>query len=247
MIYFYVLKIIVFCFLMVLYYKYVKSFMIFCAPHVARHFKWTRYFPVDDIKGAVELAMIAFSHVIFCLLLLYFLPIKWPVFHLNLNEIPMFIIYGILLGIACMGVSGLFCKIAVQIISSCNKDNEHDLKTWLTISRGGWVKHHLQSLEIFPIYLSLLILIMQVGSEEIIFRGILINYFMPFGKFAACLTALVLFVGMQAFLMNRWEAAIFPMIGAAVMGFSHTLLYLEIPILWPLIIAHVTFFLFSVL
>lgn len=247
MMYVYFLKLILICFLIVIYYKYVKTFMINCAPKVVRYFKLTRYFPMDDIKGTVELAMIASSHVIFCLLLLYFLPIRWMSFHISLYEIPIFLIYGILLGIGCMGVSGLFCKVGVQVIGSVSKSNNHDLKTWLTIGRGGWIKHHLQSMEILPIYLSLLVLTMQVGSEEVIFRGILLSYFMPFGKIIAFFTALSLFVGMQAFLMNRWQGAIFPMIGAAVMGFIHSILYIQSPVIWPLIVAHVTFFLFSVL
>ncbi len=166
---------------------------------------------------------------------------------LHIREVAFYLIYGILLGIACMGVSGLCCKLAVQLIGSLNKSNKWDLKTWLTVARGGWIKHHLQSLEILPIYLSLLVLIMQVGSEEVIFRGILLNYFMPCGKVVAFFTSLILFIGMQAFLMNRWQAAIFPMIGAAVMGFIHSILYIQVPILWPLVVAHVAFFLFSVL
>lgn len=243
----YPLKVTLIFFLIVFYYKYIKTAMIYCAPKMVQYFKLARYFPLDDIKGALELALIAFSHVVFCCLLLYFLPIQWPKFSIKWSVLPIFFIYGCLLGIGCMGVSGLCCKLAVQIMGSFNKNAHYGLKTWLTVGRGGWIKHHLQSIEIFPIYLSLLILTMQVGSEEIIFRGILLNYFMPFGKMISFMTALIFFVGMQAFLMNRWQSAIFPMIGAAVMGFIHSILYLEVPVIWPLIVAHVTFFLFSVL
>lgn len=233
--------------LIISYYKYGKSYVILCAPKVTQYFRLTRYFPMDDIKGAVELAMIALSHVIFCIMLLLLLPIHFPVFKLKLVYFPIFLIYGVLLGIGCMGLSGLFCKLAVQIVGTFKRKNSYDLKSWLTVGRGGWIKHHLQSMEILPIYLSLLVLTMQVGSEEIIFRGMMLNYFMPFGSHIAFFTSLGLFVGMQAFLMNKWEAAIFPMIGATVMGFIHSVLYLQMPLLWPLIVAHVVFFLFSVI
>ena len=243
----YFLKLFVVCVLIVAYYKYGKSMLIYYAPTVTRYLSLTKYFPKSDIEGTVELAMIALSHVSFCFLLWLFIPLHWPIIHINWRDIPIYFIYGVLLGISCMGVSGLICKIAIQLITTFKKDNPSDLKTWLTVGRGGWIKHHLQSIEILPIYLSLAVLGMQVGSEEIIFRGILLNYFLPFGQTIAFFTALILFILMQAFLMNRWQSAIFPMIGAAVMGFIHSILYLQMPLLWPLIVAHITFFLFSVI
>lgn len=243
----YIMTILFSIILMIAYYKYMKTILIYYAPKLAYHFRLTNYFPLDDIKGVIELAMIAGSHVIFCALLICLLPISWPDYSLNLTEIPLLIIYGILLGIGCMGLSGVVCKIAVHIIGLLNKKTDYDLKTWLTVGRGGWIKHHLQSMEILPFYFSLLILTMQVGSEEVIFRGVVLNYFMPFGVATSLLTSLILFIGMQAFLMNNWQSAIFPMIGATIMGLMHSILYLQVPVLWPLVIAHVVFFLFSVL
>jgi len=221
--------------------------VIHYAPKAAKYLSLTTYFPKSDIEGTVELAMIASSHVIFCLLLLAMMPIHLPIAAINWHVIPLYFFYGILLGIGCMGVSGLLCKIIIQIIKTLKLDDNYDLKTWLTVGRGGWIKHHLQSIEILPVYLSLSILAMQVGSEEIIFRSIFINYFIPFGGQAALWTAVSLFVLMQAFLMNCWQSAIFPMIGAAVMGVVHSILYLQVPVIWPLIIAHITFFIFSVI
>jgi len=229
------------------YYKYGKLLIIKLSQRITRYFKLAKYFPGNDIEGVIELAMIATSHVAFCLVLLWLVPVHLPHRDLSLYETVIFLIYGVLLGIGCMGVSALFCKIAIQIIDSFKKNNSYDLKSWLTVGRGGWIKHHLQSIEILPIYLSLIVLTMQVGSEEIIFRGIMLNYFIIFGKYIAFFTSLSSFILMQAFLMNKWQAAIFPMIGAAIMGFIHSIAYINVPILWPLIIAHVTFFIFSVI
>jgi hypothetical protein len=243
----YLYKLLIAVIIMITYYKYIKSFIIYCAPFVTKQLSLTRYFPKSDIEGTIELALIAMSHVLFCTVLITVIPIDWPVTKIKWTFIPIYSLYGILLGIGCMGISGLFCKVAVQVINTIKKDNQYDLKTWLTIARGGWIKHHLQSIEILPIYLSLFILAMQVGSEEVIFRGILLNYFMPFGKLTAFFSAWSLFIVMQGFLMYRWQTALFPMIGATVMGFVHSVLYLQVPLLWPLIIAHITFFLFSVI
>jgi hypothetical protein len=247
MIYQYLFKLTVSLLFLIAYYKYAKLIIIFYTPHITRLLKLTTYFPAEDIKGALELALIALSHVLFCALLLWLFPLQWPKIEISWIIMPIYLVYGILLGIGCLCLSMLFSKIAMEIINTTCKRQSYDLKTWLTLSRGGWIKHHLQSMEILPIYFSLLVLCMQVGSEEIIFRGIMLNYFMSFGKCIASITSITFFVFMQAFLMNRWQAAIFPMIGAMVMGTIHSILYLQVPILWPLIIAHMTFFLFSIL
>lgn len=243
----YLYKLLIISVLIIAYYKYGKAVLIYYAPKITRFFSLTKYFPKNDIEGAVELTMIAVSHVLFCILLIGILPIYFPTIKIAWFKTPVYFFYGILLGIGCMGLSGLLCKIAIQVINLFKQQNAYDLKSWLTMARGGWIKHHLQSIEILPIYFSLLVLTMQVGSEEVIFRGILLNYFIQFGPYVAFITAWILFILMQAFLMNKWQSAIFPMIGAAVMGFIHSILYLHVPLLWPLVIAHVTFFLFSVI
>ena len=247
MIYDYLLRLSVTLLLTTAYYKYVKTYLIYLTPRVTSYFKLTRYFTREDINGTVELIMIAISHLLFCLLLFYILPIHFVEISLKPMDAVFYFLYGILLGVGCMGLSGLVSKIAVLCAARFKKNDQYDLKSWLTVGRGGWIKHHLQSMEILPLYLSLLVLTMQVGSEEVIFRSLLINYFLPFGQITTFITSSVLFVLMQAFLMNKWEAAIFPMIGAAVMGVVHSILYLHVPMIWPLIVAHVSFFLFSVL
>lgn len=233
--------------LIIAYYNYAKQYIMRCAAPLTRLTGLTTWFPASDIHGAIELALIAISHVLFCLCLILLLPIRINTNTVTLNTAPIYLLYGILLGIGCMGVSSLVCTFIMQLLQTFKLVKQTDLISWLTISRGGWIKHHLQSMELFPIYLSLTILTMQVGSEEMIFRAILLDYFKPFGNGVALMTATSLFVLMQAFLMNRWQGALFPMIGALVMGLVHSLLYQQTALIWPLIVAHVSFFLFSVL
>jgi len=92
-----------------------------------------------------------------------------------------------------------------------------------------------------------MIIAIQVGAEEIMFRNIIINYFIVYGSVIAITISVLTFVLVQAFQMNAWEAAIFPMTGALVMGVVHAFLYLQVPLIWPLVLAHVTFFLCSTL
>lgn len=256
----YLYRLLLISFLLILYYKYIKTWLIRFAHHITPYLS-TYYsvgilIPTSDIIGTLELLFIALSHVIFCIFLFINLRthyIHYPGqmllwnFSINYQVTITLFIDGILLGIGCMAVSGLLCKITIHLLRLFNKHIDCDLKNWLTMSRGGWIKHHLQLIEILPLYLSIIILCLQVGSEEIIFRYILLNYFLPFGQWIAFFTSISLFIMMQCFLMNRWQSAIFPMIGAGVMGFVHSLLYFHLPILWPLIIAHISFFLFAII
>lgn len=244
MLFIYLKKIALIMLLIVFYYKYTKNYLIDFSSKIVTHFKLSAYFPQADIKGAIELSLIASSHVLFAIMIWYFLGLRSASVSLSYKHDALYFIYGVLLGIGCMGVSTLFCQILMQV---CNVFHYQSFDQWMILSRGGWMKHHLQSLEIFPFIISFLILAMQVGAEETIFRGILIPYFLPFGLSVALSTACILFVGMQALLTYRWQTALFPMVGATVMGVVHGLLYVRVPILWPLIIAHISFFIFSVI
>lgn len=230
--------------LIILYYKYSKNYLIQLSAKLVFRLRLSRHFPQADIKGAIELCLIASSHVLFAMMLWYFFGNKFANVSLSYKCVALYFSYGVLLGIGCMGVSTLLCQVLMQV---CNIFQYQSFDQWMVLSRGGWMKHHMQSMEIFPIAVSLSILAMQVGAEETIFRGILIPYFMPFGVVAALSTACVLFVGMQALLTHRWQTALFPMVGATVMGVVHGLLYIRMPMLWPLIIAHISFFIFSVI
>ena len=87
---------------------------------------------------------------------------------------------------------------------------------------------------------------MQIGSEEIVFRGITQNYFLSYGNVTAALISLILFVYMQTFLMPSGLSAMFPVVGAFVMGAVHSYLHMKVPFLLPLIIAHMIFFVMSI-
>ena len=88
---------------------------------------------------------------------------------------------------------------------------------------------------------------MQIGAEETVFRGILIPYFNQDSVIISVIISTALFILMQAFHMPSLLSALFPMIGATVMGIVHGILFINNPSIIPLIIAHLSFFIFTLI
>jgi membrane protease YdiL (CAAX protease family) len=156
--------------------------------------------------------------------------------------------YGIIIGIGEMGLSTMLCMVMIRILQvSCPNKVPHGIDAWSTLSRGGWIRHHLHTIKLLPITAALFVIFLQLFSEEIFFRGIIINALIPYSYTVAAIVSITLFIYMQTFHMPSKITAMFPVIGSTVMGIVHTYLYLKIPQLLPLIIAHFIFFVSAVL
>ena len=200
--------------------------------------------PAKDCLEA--LTLIALSHGVFCWILVYLLGSNIDLTQLK-SISPFFIFYGILLGIGEMGFSSLLCLIFICILQKLfPKRVPQEAESWNTISKGGWIRHHIHIIRAFSPVIALPIILMQIGSEEIVFRGIIQNYFLSYGNVTAALISLILFVYMQTFLMPSGLSAMFPVVGAFVMGAVHSYLHMKVPFLLPLIIAHMIFFVMSI-
>ena len=208
---------------------------------------WKKKYNPQEIAGAVELALVATSHVFFVLCLLAILKISFS--YLGFSNFRFYdLIYGILLGIGEMSFSSLVCLAVIKGLQKIIPDRvPQNSSEWLVIARGGWVRHHIQSFEIFPIFIAFFILLLQVGSEEVIFRCIIPHSLKAYGPLYSYGIATLLFIWMQAFHTPNWKTAIFPMIGALIMGILHSYLFYSVPRMFPLIIAHITFFLMSLI
>ncbi|WP_134662544.1 MULTISPECIES: type II CAAX prenyl endopeptidase Rce1 family protein [unclassified Amycolatopsis] len=121
------------------------------------------------------------------------------------------------------------------------------VKAWLAVGRGGWLRHHFKTLEVLPLPVAVAVMAIQVGSEEVVFRGIFLDFFRPAGFAIAFTASFILFVTMQVFFMSSWRAAMFPVIGAVVMGVVQGVLAWYVPNLLPLVVAHIVFFIFAVI
>jgi membrane protease YdiL (CAAX protease family) len=93
-----------------------------------------------------------------------------------------------------------------------------------------------------PVWFAAASMGLYVSVEELIFRGILLELLRPAGAVWAIGISTVLFVMVQAFSMPGWRAAMFPMVGAAILGLVHGFLYWRVPVLLPLVVAHLTYF-----
>ena len=231
-----------------LYYRLFKSWLFKNSSKIINFPVFSNFkqgYSTQDLVGISELSLAALSHVIFCFILMFILgvyfkdtfPWKFNVSH---------IIYGVILGLSELNISSIFCFAFIKFFQKVfPKKVPHNDQQWQTISRAGWIRHHIKSFELLPLYLALPILIIQVGSEELIFRGIIPSFLLNNGYsyLLASLVSIVLFVVMQSFHMPSIHSAVFPMVGGLVMGCCHSLLYYLEPDILPLVIAHVTFFL----
>jgi len=240
------LNLVITCLILVGFYNYFKGFIFKLAPTLAQKSSLIQHHPFTQVVGTIELAIVAVCHVIFCVSLLFIFKVDIRAVFLDVTVSDCF--YGVLIGIGIVGVSILCCTLAIKIIETVAKDKApNTLDGWFAISHAGWVRHHKHTIKILPVFFSLLIITLQIGSEETIFRCVLLHQFSPLGMQKAFFIATLLFVYMQTFHMPSLLSAMFPIIGATIMGIVHGLLYIDHPSMVPLILSHLTFFLFTVI
>jgi hypothetical protein len=198
-------------------------------------------------RSAVGLGLAGISQACFAGILL-----SWSDLHLSLlawwQLNPSVIIYGLLLGIGEMAFASFLGHIGVLVaIRIAPAADTVSIDQWLTISRGGWMKKYLDAMEIAPPGLFIGLVALYVCGEEIIFRAILIENLAFAGSVAAVTGATTSFMIIQFFQMPSWRSAMLPAIGALMVGILHGALFVAVPNLVPLVIAHLVFFLSSVL
>lgn len=234
--------------LVLLYYSYGKRSMVFLAGYSVKHRWIVSQLKLQELKGIVELILIVISHLLFCYLLSLFLHVPlielWHFRQLQLQHIAL----GLLLGIGQMTCSATICVLLIRFLQFCFPNRvPMSSQQWVTQSRAGWIRHHLDTIEHLPKFIAVMIIALQITAEETIFRGLLFTSLSPFSSHAALFGSSLLFSLIQAFLMPRKISSLFPVVGALIMGFSNAYLYMYLPNLYPLIIGHVVFFLFSLL
>lgn len=239
-------KILLMTFFIYLYYNIGKKQIFRLSRPVARYLVLARRNSQHDLENLVELIVAGISHFAFCIFLIWFTGLTLADLGLYVN--PSLMILGIILGVGEMVLSSLLCRVTIEIVRIVAPKNAPvGLRDWLTVSRAGWMRHHIKTAIILPLPVALCCSSLNVIGEEIVFRGVMLHYFQALGVVQSVLVATLLFAAMQTFLMPSWHAALFPAIGALVMGIVHGCLYITVPCLPPLIVAHVAFFAFSIL
>src|SRR5262249_52148527 len=143
-----------------------------------------------------------------------------------------------LLGAGELALTSLVCTTIVEVAVASGAD----ARRWSARSRGGWMSLFLLTARAAPSTLTIASVCLYVTVEELIFRGILITELAGWGGAAAVCVSAGLFVAVQAFGMPNVPAALYPMVGALVIGIVHGVLFWLVPAVAPLALAHVAFF-----
>jgi hypothetical protein len=211
-------------------------------------FKYAANIPRFDREKMTRLFLAVFSQIIILIVLIFitgcnpFSGFKVDNFHYSV------ILDGVLLGIGEMAVAGLLAKVVMQLVFLYDKRNSANNEiTWINEGKGGWVLEYRKLIKLTPVFVSVPIILLYVGTEELIFRYIVIEYSLVYGAIFAILFSAIWFTIVQTYWMPSHRAALFPAIGAALMGIVHGIIFVNDPNIVPLIIAHLVFFLFSVL
>lgn len=229
-------------FALLLIYSYYYLFKL-CLPVpavlLARAFKMTQKYPLEEAKSAVGFVLVSLSHIIFVLLLSLILKVhlrSLNIYHFSLYDCS----FGLLLGPGLAGTTAiisLFVTKLYAILFSCSLQ-----QIYLGLS-SGWIKSYAAIKKLTPTYISIPLIISQLACEEFVFRVIFQNYFLASGLLFSIIISTLLFVFMQIFLMPTVRGALFPVIGALMMGPIHGIAFTITHSIWPLIISHTAFFL----
>jgi hypothetical protein len=204
-----------------------------------------RYYGRIEITGVIRLVIAGLLQLLFVLVLSLFRATDWRLLVPRVFQ-PVLLCYGVVLGVAEMGLGSFICNVAMHLGQLIHPiGNSPDRNSWFVAIEGGWMRAFLKTIAIVPMPFAACPILLYVAMEETVFRGVIINAVAPWGQAAAVSISTVFFVLVQAFNMPSWRSAMFPILGASVMGPVHGVLYVAVPDLVPLIVAHLTMFIIA--
>ncbi|HEY8340510.1 MAG TPA: CPBP family glutamic-type intramembrane protease [Egibacteraceae bacterium] len=206
-----------------------------------------RRWSLADLDGVVRLLLAGAMQAAFLVGLVALLPVTWA------EALPSrldwrLLLLGVPLGIAEAGCSTQVAYWASRVAERLRPGSAPtSVEGWLSVARGGWIRYYLRTAAVAPTWLLLAATILYVGGEEVLFRAVVLEASAAPGPALAVLVSVALFVTAQVFYTPGWQTALFPVVGAVVVGVVHGCLYLVVPDVTPLVVAHVTMFLVTVL
>lgn len=114
------------------------------------------------------------------------------------------------------------------------------------VGRSGWIRLYDHVLQMRPWPLAALCIALPLVAEELLFRGLAVTLLRPQGAIAASVLTTMVFMGAQIGGMPSWFSSLPAVSGALVVGIAHGYLFWTVPTIAPLLVAHLTFFLFIV-
>jgi len=226
--------------LIVVYYRYVAPEVVRAVTPRFSRLAIQSTHSYASVESVVALSFACLFQAVFFVLLLYASDLSRSDLGL-VSFSPVLLIYGAVLGVGEMAFASFLCFTCVQGFELRRDTRLGGLASWLAISRSGWMRQYLRTIETIPWPAALLLVCAYVSVEELVFRSLVIPTFLP-ERVLALAASVVLFSFVQLFNMPSWRHGLFPFIGAVTMGIVHGLLFIEVPVIFPLILAHVTFF-----
>jgi hypothetical protein len=208
-------------------------------------------FPRRHVEAARKLTSAALLQACFALVLIALFqpaPLGWQALACD----PVVAVLALALGIGEMGLSSLLGYAAIVIADTVRASRGQRLPgrsagarptAWADTARGGWMQYYIKTVAVLPRPISIALVLLYVFFEECIFRGIVLAKLLPFGAGIAIGVSTLFFMAVQVPHTPGWRTALFPVIGALVVGVVHGSLFAALPHLTPLALAHASFFL----
>lgn len=226
------------------YYWLFKDFLRYVARRAVAWVPGGTRFTAKELYSVLRTLLVIASQALLIVVVMLFFPVtRIPLSH-PLDELA-WVPAGAALGIAEMAASIIAVKyllLLLSLVGRIGRLSRLDMpgQVWVDSSRAGWMGSLLAIRRSMPALPSTLAVWLQVSCEEIIFRQC---FPMLIGGVAGQVISAALFVVMQAFGMPGWRSALFPVIGALIMGSVHAYVFAHSSLIFPLIIAHgVSFF-----
>ena len=223
-----------------LFYRYVVARWGTVVRWALRGLRLDARSPVREVEAVEKLAAAGVAQLLFALVLAWWTGLPGDRI-LGAEIEPGIWAAAALLGIGELAFTSLICTAVLEVAVAVGP-GERAAHRLVTRSRGGWMSLFLLTARTAPSALTVASVCLYVAVEELIFRGIVITSFAGWGGAAAVCASAVLFVAVQAFGMPSGWAAVYPMVGAAVVGLVHGILFWRMPAVAPLAVAHVAFF-----
>lgn len=211
-----------------------------------------RRVPRRHVEAVRKLASAALLQACFALVLIALFrpaPLDWQ----SLACDPVVAMLALVLGIGEAGLASLLGYAAIVTTDAVRASRVRRLPrgevlapsptVWADTARGGWMQYYIRTVAVLPRPIGLALVLSYVFFEECIFRGVALATLLPLGAGIAIGVSTLLFMAVQVPHTPGWRTALFPVIGALVVGVVHGSLFAAAPRLTPLALAHASFFL----
>lgn len=224
------------------YYRFALPRFGDLARAIVPHLGLTRNAAPVDIERAVRLGLATVSQGLVLVLLAVVLGLPLGSYfpaRASLLLVP----YGVAVGIGELALSSVLAGIAVQLLMATGSGpRESGIQSYLSMGRGGWIAEYRKAVELLPTAVATVVIVGYVTGEELMFRVVVLSCFIGWGTAAALVASTAIFAAVQTFGMASRRAALFPILGAGLIGVVNGALLLATHAIVPLVVAHLVFF-----